>query len=296
MLYSTGFVNVFANFWRTVWNTFTAPSDASQFKYGYGYGDNGYGYWYGYWYGYGSYSAGYVNNSSNNTWNGSTWNSWSWGGGSYHWGWWGGGSSSSYTNTNNNVNNNTTSNRLNLVKAKNFINKVVFTTPKFKRLIPKLNKLVEKEFAKAYFVTSQSVFENLVNEYYEFEKTLKDYESKKITIVQLREKAKTFLIAYNQYKTAFNEAVSVKIEYVKWVKVKNYVFKKCKIQKTITLLDKLIKKELSKPKYTKENIKNFYKSYNMFKLAVKYMKSVNKVEGKKYVKMYAVEMLQVLKK
>jgi hypothetical protein len=64
----------------------------------------------------------------------------------------------------------------------------------------------------------------------------------------------------------------------------------------LTLLDKLIKKELLKSKYIKTDIKKFYKSYNMFKLAVKYMKTVNKTEGKVYAKKYVKEMLAILGK
>jgi len=61
-------------------------------------------------------------------------------------------------------------------------------------------------------------------------------------------------------------------------------------------LDKLIVKELSKQKYTKEDVVSFFKAYNMFKLAVKYMKTVNKKEGRSYAKQYVKEMLKVLNK
>ena len=59
VLYSTGLVNVLAEFWRTVGNTFTAPSNKEVFTNWYGYGGLGWGY--GYWYGYGykDYEAGY---------------------------------------------------------------------------------------------------------------------------------------------------------------------------------------------------------------------------------------------
>jgi hypothetical protein len=64
----------------------------------------------------------------------------------------------------------------------------------------------------------------------------------------------------------------------------------------ITKLDKLIVKELSKVKYTKSDIKAFFEAYNNFKLAVRYMKEVNKTEGKKYAKQYAKKMLKILSK
>jgi len=41
VIYSTGIVNVLADFWRTIGNTFVAPSNKEVFTYGYGYGDLG---------------------------------------------------------------------------------------------------------------------------------------------------------------------------------------------------------------------------------------------------------------
>jgi hypothetical protein len=49
-------------------------------------------------------------------------------------------------------------------------------------------------------------------------------------------------------------------------------------------------------KYTKSDIEVFFNAYNNFKLAVKYMKQVNKIEGKKYAKQYAKRMLEILSK
>ena len=157
-----------------------------------------------------------------------------------------------------------------------------------------MNSLVEKELTKSYFV-DKTVFNQLTNSYYNFLIALKNYEAKKITKAELRKKAKPFLNSYTEYQKEFNKVIEVKKDYIKWIEVKNYVFKNFKLQKVLTLLDKLVKKELLKAKYTKDSIKKFYDSYNMFKLAVKYMKSINKVEGKKYARQYAKQMLEILK-
>ena len=326
ILYSTWLVNVFADFWRTVdhtFNTYTA-SDKGQLKYGYWYGSLGwgYGYWYGYW--YGSYDAGHMvsnsptspttppsgNDGGNWGWGWGWsygWWGWGWGWGwgwSYGWwgwgwgwsyGWWGWGSLYVPTSTNVNTNNAGTT-TVSLTSAKAVINAVKFTTPKFKKVIPLLNTLVEKEFDKAYFVTNKTVFKNLYTSYYSFLVALKNYEAKTITKAQLKVKAQPFLNAYTTYNTDFKKVVTIKQIYVKWIKVKNYVFKQCKIKKVLTLLDTLVKKELSKAKYTKSDIKKFYKDYNMFKLAVKYMKTVNSTLGKVYAKLYVRKMLEVIKK
>jgi hypothetical protein len=61
-------------------------------------------------------------------------------------------------------------------------------------------------------------------------------------------------------------------------------------------LDRLIIKELSKQKYTAKDVKEFMEAYNNFKLAVKYMKEKNKVEGKKLAKEYLKSVMKVLNK
>jgi hypothetical protein len=85
---------------------------------------------------------------------------------------------------------------------------------------------------------------------------------------------------YNKYKQAFSKVVSTTTENINSIKVTNYVitYKESKVKTLVGLLDTKIKQEMSKPKYIPEDVKKFYEAYNKFKLAVRYMKEINKTE------------------
>ena len=79
--------------------------------------------------------------------------------------------------------------------------------------------------------------------------------------------------------------------WVKWIMVSTPYFDKLPVFKK---LDKLILKELSKSKYTQDDILNFFNYYNKFKFAVYYMKTKDRTVGKQYAKKYLKKMLAIL--
>jgi len=134
--------------------------------------------------------------------------------------------------------------------------------------------------------------------YIEFMQKLALYDAWKIKKSQLRDSDISFLKKYKLYKEAFNNLVQINKVTLKWVKIKNYIIKKCntKVSKAFALLDSLIVKHVKKSNLTQEQVKALFENYNHFKLAViKYMKSVNKTEGKKLAKQYVKNMLPLLK-
>ena len=213
-------------------------------------------------------------------------------------GWWGGGGWYSSTTTTNNSSTTKHNWLYTVTWVKKLVAKVSFTTPKFKKVVPVLNALVEEKLETINLLWDARLVNNFGVSYYNFLKALKNYEVKKITKKELREKAKPFLNAYHQYELIFKRVVTVKKEVIKWTRINNYKvgYKNKNVTKAVNLLDKLIVKELNKSKYTKADVKNFYKSYNKFKLAVRYLKEVNRTKGRNLGKQYVRGMLQILKK
>ncbi len=250
--------------------------------------------------------------SSNSGWSSSVWSSnsgSSWGssrGSSYH-SWWGGWGWGWYLyNTSSTTSNKTTKSiKKSIIKTvtTQAVNKklssIKFKTKKFQVASKLLNKLAVNVVITSKLLLWEKFAKKIFEEYYEVLKWLKQLEDKKITKSILKKKVKIFLKDYIKYQKEFKkvvkeEKISMKGENVKLYKVS---YKSNKLSNIVNnVLDKLIVKELNKAKYTKEDVKKCIDAYNKFKLAVRYMKEIDKTEGKKLAKEYAKKMIEVLNK
>ncbi len=234
-------------------------------------------------------------------WSSSSSGGWGWGwGGGWWWGW--GGrwwySVKNKTKTTTTTKTKTTISFKTPSSVKNLVNKIKFKTTKFKRAISLINKIAFDILENAYLIGGESLVEKLWRSYYYVIKYLAKYESKEISKKEVISKLKAFLKYYNQYKQEFGKVVSKEYVVIKGIKVENWnvKFKNWKVAKLVKLLDKKIEEEMRKDKYSPKDVKEFYKNYNKFKLAVRYMKEVDRKVGLSYAKKYLKNMLQILKK
>lgn len=162
-----------------------------------------------------------------------------------------------------------------------------------------VDNLVEKQlFTPAYFIVSKTLYQNIYTSYVKFLDALKVFETNKSYKAQAKKVLKQFLTYYTQAQKQLSKVVKIEKIKINWISVKldKVTYKNEKLNNVINnTLDKLIIKELNKPKYIFADIKYFINTYNNFKLAVKYMKETNKVEWKKLAKQYLKQMLVVLK-
>ncbi len=247
----------------------------------------------------GGTSSGGSSGSSSSWW----WGWWGWGGWYYYGGWWGGwwwGGYWSVSRVEKKVNRNSTTKRFIKVTISNYkakLNSIKFKTPKFKKIVPVLNKLVEEKVIDVARLIDVKVANRLASGYYEFVKKLAEYEQHKITKKELKSILAKFLKDYKSFKNQFNQVVRVEKIDLQGIKVSLWKvrFKNKKIEKLVDRLDGIIVKYLSKKHLAKEKLKRFVELYNKFKLAVKYMKEKNKTKGKRVAKEYLKEMLKLLK-
>ncbi len=240
----------------------------------------------------GGTSSGGSSGSSSSWW-------WGWGGWYYYGGWWWGG----YwfvSRVEKKVNRNSTTKRFIKVTISNYkakLSSIKFKTPKFKKIVPVLNKLVEEKVIDVARLINVKVANRLASEYYEFVKKLAEYEQHKITKKELKSILAKFLKDYKSFKNQFNQIVRVEKIDIQGIKVSLWKirFKNKKIEKLIDRLDGVIVKYLSKKHLAKEKLKRFVELYNKFKLAIKYMKEKDKTKGKRVAKEYLKEMLKLLK-
>ena len=230
---------------------------------------------------------------------GSSYHSW-WGGWGWSWGWYVPTTKSDAT-----TKKTTKTVKKTLIKTVTLqtVNKklsaIKFKTKKFQVASKLLNKLAVDIVITSKLLLWEKSAKKMFEEYYEVLKWLSQLEAKELTKTTLKKKVKVFLKEYVKYQKEFKkvvkeEEISVKGENVELYKVS---YKSNKLSNVVNnVLDNLIVKELIKAKYTKENVKNFYEAYNKFKLAVRYMKEINKTEGKKLAKEYVKKMLGILNK
>ena len=228
---------------------------------------------------------------STNSWN-SWWNSWS-----SSSSWWGGGWS--WTPP---VKTPVKSKFVSLISVENTLKIKIneFRTAKFKKAISLVNSIIEKQlFTPAYFVVGKTLYNNLYASYVNFLDALKKFEASKSNKEEAKKILKQFLIYYVQTQNKLVKVIKTEKLNINWISIKldKVIYKDDKLTKIINnILDKLIIKELNKPRYIFVDVDHFINIYNNFKLAVKYMEETNKVEWKKLAKQYAKQMLVIFKK
>jgi hypothetical protein len=144
-----------------------------------------------------------------------------------------------------------------------------------------------------YFV-DKNYFKRLWNAYLEYLYYLRLYEDWKISRNILSNYELKFKKLLEQTKKLLSSALKKQVLNVWYVQVENYVvnYENKKLELLVNQLDKLIVQKISW--YPQEKIKQFWKFYNKFKLAVKYMKEKNHSEGLKIAKNYLQLMLKLL--
>ena len=242
-------------------------------------------------------SSSSSSNNSSSSWNSSSgWRSYSWWWG---WGWY------SYNTSSTTSNKTTKSVKKSIIKTvtTQAVNKklssIKFKTKKFQVASSLLNKLAVNVVITSKLLLWERFAKKVFEKYYEVLKWLKQLENKKLTKAALKKKVKTFLKEYIKYQKEFKKIVKEEKIVVKGENVKLYKvsYKSNKLSNVINnVLDNLIVKELSKSKYTKEDVRRCIEAYNKFKLAVRYMKEIDKKEGNKLAKEHAKKMLGILNK
>jgi uncharacterized coiled-coil DUF342 family protein len=186
---------------------------------------------------------------------------------------------------------------VNIYNYKEKIAAIQFKTPKFKKVIPLLNKLIEEKVISVAILLDKNIANDIVVAYYKLLKVLSQYESGKVSKDEVKKVLKEFLAVYNKFKQLFNKVVSKQKVVIKGVSVELWKvkYKSDRLNQLVDKLDNIIVKYLEKSNLTANQIKEFVNYYNKFKLAVKYMKEKDKVEGKKIAVQYLKKMIEILK-
>ena len=268
VLVSTGASSVFADFFRTVGQTFTAPSDISESKYGFGYGDSGWGYGYGYGYGYEepttttSHSSGGGHSSSSHStgtvglWSvvlGAAWEG--------------------------------------VVQASN---RLVWANPKYYKVTLAIEKIYNEVHLLAVATKNGAIDENFKKAYSELVDAVVSGDK-----ARLKAAARKFIAAYTEYKKVLDANVIKEYNVTQVgnnkILFKTPIFKSEKMNKALSSFDKKAARYISEHIKDYGDQENAVEALNNLLLALRAYKEGDRVEAKILLKKYLIEFKSYLK-